>query len=320
MKILKILLLIGIFLISMSLTSCTSSKEMINGKIVFQSDQDGNYDLYIMNLDSSDQQNLTNSPPSITSTNNNFNPVPSPNGKQVAFESDRDGNHEIYIIDLDSKVQINLTRNKANDYSPTWSPDGKSIAFISDRDAVLVNTDRDIWTNNIYLIGLDGFNLRRLTPNNVTSAYGSLAWSPDGKKLAFDLSASTPHGGYFSRGINLMTLDDLSLMVFISEPYNMNCCAQWSPNGQRIVYSVLGEKSENIHIMDVTKTNQVALTKELFYYNTDPSWSPDGEYIVFSSNRDGKYHIYTMKADGTNLKRLTNGPYEETNPVWLATP
>lgn len=300
------------------MVGCASSpKNVTNGKIVFQSDRDGNYDLYIMNPNGSDQQNLTNSPPSITSTNNNTYPIPSPDGKSIAFESDRDGNREIYVIDVENRIQINLTKNKANDYSPTWSPDGKSIAFISDRDAVLVDTDHDIWTNNIYIMAADGSNPRRLTSKNKSDGYGGLSWSPDGSKLALCLSSPTPWDGYFSKGINLLTISDSSLTRLTFDQSTLQCNPKWSPDGKRILFSLSGSKLINVYLMNADGTNQIALSTDPLMYDIDPSWSLNGDYVLFSSNRDGNYHIYTMKADGTNLTRLTDGPGEETNPVWL---
>jgi Tol biopolymer transport system component len=307
-------------LLTINVVACaTSQGNVSNGQIVFQSSRDGNFDLYIMNPDGTDQRNLTNSPPSITSTNNNFKPAPSPDGRQIAFQTDRDGNLEIYVVDIQSGVQLNLTSHSAKDYSPTWSPDGKLIAFISDREATLVNAERDIWTNNIYIMNSDGSNVRRLTIDNETDGYGGLSWSPDGKKIAFTLSASTPYGGFFSRGINTITLSDFQLSLNVPDANSVICCPNWSPDGKHIVYSALGDNSENIYTIDVENNVQRALTSNTQSYDTTPFWSPDGKYIVFSSNRDGHYHIYIMNADGSNQLQLTDGPDDGTFPVWLPT-
>ena len=54
-------------------------------KIAFTSHRDGNYEIYVMNADGSDQTRLTTSPA------NDVDPAFSPDGTKVAFESDRDG-------------------------------------------------------------------------------------------------------------------------------------------------------------------------------------------------------------------------------------
>ena len=50
----------------------------------------------------------------------------------------------------------------------------------------------------------------------------------------------------------------------------------------------------------------------------NPSWSPDGEKIVFITHYDGeKYNdVFIINVDGSNLKRLTNDPWQDKNPVF----
>lgn len=305
-------------LIVVSTAGCAQSKiSVTNGKIVFQSDRDGNLNLWIINPDGSELKNLTNIPPSTTVARTNVDPVPSPDGRRIAFQTNRDGNNEIYIIDIESGVQQNLTKNKANDYSPAWSPDGKQIAFVSDRDAILVDSRRGISTNDIYMVNVDGSDTHRITTDNVTYGYNGLAWSPDGMKLVFSLYALNPIGGSFPTGISAMDFSNSSHTVRTLTSDSMSCCAKWSPDGNHILYSVVGRGFENIYIMKAGGTDQMALTKSTSYYDIDPSWSPDGRYILFSSNQDGKYHIYMMNIDGSNQLRLTNGPGEDRYPVWL---
>ena len=93
-----------------ALTGCIpSSGNGSNGMIVFQSDRDGNYDLYVMNPDGTDVRNLTSHSASDTA------PIPSPDGRRIAFQSNRDEDNEIYVLDLESGTHTNLTKNKADD-------------------------------------------------------------------------------------------------------------------------------------------------------------------------------------------------------------
>jgi Tol biopolymer transport system component len=48
-----------------------------------------------------------------------------------------------------------------------------------------------------------------------------------------------------------------------------------------------------------------------------PTWSRDSRTIAFSAlGDDGMFHIQSIKEDGSGLKQLTEGPYEDTAPVW----
>jgi TolB protein len=291
-----------------------SAGNEVNGKIVFQSDREGNYELYVMNPDGTDIRNLTSHPASDTA------PVPSPDGRRIAFQSNRDGNNDIYILDLESGAQTNLTKNAANDLSPTWSPDGSSIAFVSDRDAILLDEARGLWTNDIYIMEADGSDPRRLTADNLTNGYGGLAWSPDGGSIALCQSSFTAYGAYFPLGIHLMNLSDLTLTRLTFDSATIQCDPKWSPDGNQILYVVSGSGFSNLYLMNAGGTDQVKLSADPSAYDTSPSWSLDGKSILFSSNRGDGYHIYKMNADGAHPIQLTDGPGEETFPAWLPGP
>ncbi|MBU4314711.1 MAG: hypothetical protein KJ821_07975 [Actinobacteria bacterium] len=64
------------------------------GKIAFYSNRDGNYEIYIMNIDGSEQTRLTNNP------GDDIFPSFSPDGSKIAFDYDYDGACEIYIMNV----------------------------------------------------------------------------------------------------------------------------------------------------------------------------------------------------------------------------
>src|SRR5215216_6362535 len=73
-------------------------------KVAFESNRDGNFEVYIMNADGSNQTRMT--------FNAAFDgrPAFSPGGSKIAFASSRDGNSEIYIMHANGSVQTNLTK------------------------------------------------------------------------------------------------------------------------------------------------------------------------------------------------------------------
>jgi Tol biopolymer transport system component len=84
--------------------------------IVFQTDRDGDFEIYTMNADGTGAARLTSSP------GWDLAPVWSPDGTKIAFQSFRDGNSEIYVMNADGSGQTRLTNDPATDYFPDWQP------------------------------------------------------------------------------------------------------------------------------------------------------------------------------------------------------
>ncbi|MBU7016414.1 MAG: PD40 domain-containing protein, partial [Theionarchaea archaeon] len=83
-------------------------------KIAFCSEKSGNWEIYVIDADGSNQVNLTNNPA------HDMDPTWSPDGQKIAFDSDRDGNKEIYVMNADGSSAVNLTNNPASDRDPDW--------------------------------------------------------------------------------------------------------------------------------------------------------------------------------------------------------
>ena len=175
--------------------------------IAFTSKRDGDYNIYIMDINGKNLQKLTNHPA------NEFNPAFSPDGQRMAYVSGRDGNLDIYVMFLPTKVPHRLTEHPGFDDNPAWSPDGRWIAFDSNRAGMY----------DIYKIGLSGENLQRLTHegNNYNPA-----WSPDGKQIAFDSKG----------GIHMMDSDGADPRRLANQPRSGKT-PSWSPDGKQITFS-----------------------------------------------------------------------------------
>src|SRR5215217_5243124 len=92
-------------------------------RIAFDSDRDGNREIYTMFTDGGDQTRLTDNPAF------DGEPAWSPDRSQLAFVSDRDDTNNIYVMDADGSDVRPLTANRADNIDPAWSPDGQMIAF-----------------------------------------------------------------------------------------------------------------------------------------------------------------------------------------------
>jgi murein DD-endopeptidase MepM/ murein hydrolase activator NlpD len=130
------------------------------GGIVFASDREGNFEIYVMEADGSNQVRLTNDPA------DDREPAWSPDGSKIAFRSYRGESFDIYVMDADGSNQIRLTDNPADDGGIAWSPDGSEIAFTSSRDG----------NDEVYVMKTDGSNQINISRSATADLWPS--WSP----------------------------------------------------------------------------------------------------------------------------------------------
>ena len=83
-------------------------------QIVFSSDRDGNYEIYVMDADGWDM--LPNT------SGGDGEPKWSPNGSKMAFQSDRNGSPQIYVMNADGSNQMRLINNTDLDGRPDRGP------------------------------------------------------------------------------------------------------------------------------------------------------------------------------------------------------
>ena len=231
-------------------------------RIAFMSDRDGhfnilggllNYEIYVMDADGGNPQNLTNDP------NGDSSPSWSPDGKRIVFASNRDGNrdgnrenYEIYVMDADGNNQQRITDNDFYDTHPSWSPDGERIVFISRRDGHFIGEFG--LTSEIYVMDADGKNTRRLTNNRKSDS--SPSWSPDGKWIVFSADRKGDDVNY---EIYVMDADGNNQQRLTNNRVH-DTSPSWSSDGKRIVFSSYRDGNAEIYVMDNDGENQQKLT------------------------------------------------------------
>ena len=284
------------------------------GKIVFYSKRDGNYEIYTMNSDGSNQTRLTFNETSDSA------PAWSPNGGQIVFHTTRDGNREVYVMDADGINRRNLTRHPASDGRPAWSPDGSQIVFErAPADGAF----------DLYVMDADGMNVKQLT--HMRREHLELAsrpnWSPDGKWILFE--GSFDQGAVINQGRQIYAMrPDGTDMWQVSEPVPgaFMVSGRWSPDGKRILYKAsMGFNVNNIESFvvlatlapiggaKVIKRERVSLPKMAFQ---TVSFGADGKSILFSGKKALRWNIFRFRLDTHELIQLTDnvgnnkGPHE----------
>lgn len=177
-------------------------------------------------------------------------------------------------------------------------PEPENVVAQTQESELLVSVVQD-GNLELVLLGLDGKVRRNLTNDSAADSFP--AWSPDGRKIAFQSNREGPQ--------NLFVMDpDGGHVRRLSTNPNGDLTPAWSPDGERIVFSRYAPSGEaDILVMNADGSNVVPLThREALNY--DPAWSPDGRHIAFTSSRATQqgFRPFVMNADGSNVRMLTN--------------
>jgi Tol biopolymer transport system component len=276
-----------------------------NGKIVFSTNRDGNYEIYTTDTDRTGLKRLTNHPKDDT------DPAFSADGSQIAFVSERDGNSEIYTMSTDGTGLKRITNHPAGDIQPAFSAGGSGqsrLVFTSTRDTSNP-VNQEIYTTNSNGSGL----VVRHTTNDADDS--DPAFSPDGNKIAF---RSKREG---NSEIYLLTLGTLGLKRLTNNTAP-DVLPNFSPNGNKIAFTSFrdGGNSE-IYTMNSDGTGQPTRITNDPGIDFEPAFSPDGSWIVFrQTNGLGNSEIYTKKLDGLGEQRLTSTAEADVQPDWQPLP
>jgi Tol biopolymer transport system component len=222
---------------------------------------DGDSDLYVMNVDGSNVVQLTQTP------GNDYSASWSPDGSKVAFISNTSAdrqeifNADVFVINADGSGLVRLTNSRGRAWGTSWSPDGKRIAFGSERDGG--------W--RVYTMNADGSDQRRLTSG--PGHDNAPSWSPDGKWIAFQhFDAGKPSIQVI--GIDGTGTRALPESVGGSHPV-------WSPAGDQIAFVRFREDDSQIMVANADGMGVKDLTRGSGTFADLPSWSPDGTRILY---------------------------------------
>ncbi len=288
------------------------------GPILFISDNSGTDQLYSMNEDGSNVQQLTD--------DSHFPILDakwSPDGSKIAVISLVGDSltypyyrRAIFIMNADGSHRYQLTpqwfdtvdsTGRKVEYGgasgPVWSPDSKQIAYTR----LMVPEAAD--NNDIFIIDVNGTNEKRITRNTSISE-GRVDWSQDGKSFLADVIDWTNTRStvdIFSRNGKLqkqITPDSLT-------SYD----ALWSPDQKHIVYTSWGGVRQELFISDGDGNGAKVLPTTNRTFNNAVAWSGDSKKILFNATDSpgSSWGIFLINEDGSNLAEIT--PTNITNTL-----
>ena len=273
---------LSIFLIFTFLSVSVFAKAPETAKVVFTSRRDGNFEIYSMNPDGSNQTNLTRH------RANDYAPVWSPTGEQILFTSDRDGIPDLYLMDPDGTNVRQVFKELIGREFPTWSPDGKALAYHRFHTFSIYTASSDgkdetkvadglwptwspdgseiafmagdfFWAHNgnlrfpdvrVEIINRQTHVKERLLPRSIWML--APAWSPDSVQIAFTWNGRQENGflgdkmGVPTTGIYVVNRDGSELREIIASGEETSVSnATWSPRGNELIYNIYNHQERS---------------------------------------------------------------------------
>jgi dipeptidyl aminopeptidase/acylaminoacyl peptidase len=228
--------------------------------------------------------------------------VISPDGRSIAYTvvmRDLPGRPypQLWVMELGTLKSVRLGGEQPAS-GPVWSNDGKWIAFhgVEGEKHGLIIAHPD-GSGVSFLATLAGTN------SPLPGTGNDVAWSPDGKQIAF--VSSTP-GDEAAEAAG----DPMVISRYLYKPDAGEGMTRFNDN-QRLHIFVVNVESKQIRQLTAGNFDEHSV-----------DWSPDGKQILFVSNREPNqdeffnYDLFLLQLSDNSIHRLTATESNEYDPRW----
>ncbi|MFO3796396.1 MAG: hypothetical protein ACK8QZ_03815, partial [Anaerolineales bacterium] len=245
--------------------------------------------LYVVDVQSSEILTLT----SGTTTDEWFGVADwSPDGKQIAFASSEvntpcspcppcyeggctpmvtEYHTHLYVINRDGTDKKRLTLQEGRIEAVAWSPTGEWIAFEQLGVIWAIRPDGSGWHK------VADAPIEYWMPYHTSPLTSRLAWSPDGRRLAF----AAP-GADGKADVWITDAEGSGLLNLTGHPAE-DLEPAWSPDGRYIALISNRRGNWGIYVADVDEGGIREVYYDLDNQAIHPTWSPDSTQVAFTA-------------------------------------
>lgn len=306
-----------------------------------------NSEIYVMNIDGSEQTRLT------TTAGSESNLRWIDNGSKIAYlaKDSETEKTQIFVMNADGSNQHCVSNAENGIFCFEISPDGKKVIFGSNIkveghnrqlfEGLPLTSGRlvddlmykhwDEWVSEIPHPFLAHFNPDGMTENTIDimadepfecpmKPFGgaeTFAWSPDSKQLVYTSRKVTGQEYAFSTDSNLYLydLDSKKTEILTDGMLGYDTDPKFSPDGKSIAWLSMetpGYESDKKRIMllDLQSRTKRDLTADWDYGAEGLAWSPDAKSIVFNTYFQGTEPIFRMNVADCKIDTLATGVWD----------
>ena len=240
---------------------------------------------------------------SLTTTpGNESSPSVSPAGRAIAFTSEAT-DFDLFEVPLDGSPLKPFLSSTRNEFDPAALPTNTQFAFVTDRSGSL-----QIWLQNE-----EGYLQRPLVTEAdfggaASMAIGSLAFSPDGTKLAFQRAGASESTQATGSRLWITSVAG-GKPIAVGGQETFQDAPTWSPTGEWIAY--LQGRQDDLALVKIRlggRADPVTLVKSgIPPFVARPQWSPEGDEILCETVEG----LTIVSAEGTDQRVISD-------PGWFA--
>jgi TolB protein len=308
-----------------AVVSCKTTKRTASGNFqntenaiayniaVKDSSGKSNYEVFTMNLDGSNSQNITNNK-DVAWTYRAYK-------NTLYFISDRDTCYRCFFLYKTDMKGSNIKKVSNLQLEDSWMDTRNNGTEMIVTGRIGKETRYQLFLLNT----IDG-TFKQLT-NDTSASFRDPAFSPDGKKIAF-VYRKNKRDKSQNDEIFIMNSDGSQVQQLTNYPkdnisYKSNGykagATHWHPAENFISYISMQNGRHNIFAVTPDGKKQWKLTENNFSEGWH-DWSADGKLLVFDkSNEDeSQYHIMLMDWKTKEVKQLTDNRFQfQQSPVFL---
>jgi dipeptidyl aminopeptidase/acylaminoacyl peptidase len=305
----------------------------------------GDTDLFLVDVDGGEPVRLTSMKGSEHSA------AWRPDGQWIGFLSGKGGSTQLWEVRPNGKKVRQVTDVEGGIANFEYSPDGTHISFTSDvkldktihdlypdlpeADARIMDglmyRHWDSWHDYAYShlfvapykdgwVGeaMDLMEGERFdTPLSPFGGVEQIAWSPDGRTIAYTSKklVGTEYAVSTNSDIYIVDIDSGDTRNFTEGMMGYDVGPVFSPDGNRIAWLSMerdGYESDRnrLFVHDFRTGQRAELTAAYDDDAHSPVWTSGGEVIYFTSDSRGTVQIFAVPADGGDVRRVTDGVFD----------